>query len=124
MKCVQKNKRIKGIVGKNFNLSDYFLKQFKIRMSDQIDEAQSVIQPEPDQQPKKRQRRAKTEASEKIDSIDQSDSHTDEPKQRKKAKNSNMSVEYENFKVGFGKKNDVVMTPDELYKILMRLYEY
>lgn len=28
------------------------------------------------------------------------------------------STEYENFKVGFGKKNDVVETPDELYTLL------
>lgn len=48
---------------------------------------------------------------------DESEMEKPEPEKRK-AKNSNMSVEYENFKVGFGKKNDVVMTPDELYQIL------
>jgi hypothetical protein len=35
-----------------------------------------------------------------------------------------MSVEYDNFKVGFGKKNDVVETPDELYRMLNEEFQF
>lgn len=61
--------------------------------------------------PRKRARKAGRAKSKK----EESDEELEEEKTERK---SGQSVKYDNFKVGFGSKNDVVETPDELYKIL------
>lgn len=84
-------------------------------MSDLIDSTDLSSTPidQLDSKNKKRKQIKQTQPTESKESKSQKSK-----KQKKPRTENDTSEEYDNFKVGFGKKNDVVETPDELYKIL------
>lgn len=80
---------------------------------------QQQTSPVPKSQPKTTRKR-KTPSKSKTETQQPKTTKTRKsaPKAKKPRAEGETSEEYDNFKVGFGKKNDVVETPDELYQIL------